>query len=168
MAYIVRTKGPRFEVRESRLTDAGPRSRTLASFTELDPEAIEKAQARAAAPLDVEELRKAAARAGAPVAGEPVDEAARETLRLIANGNRPEPMLRRLLLDALRDEGPLDGPSSSPASATVSAAARAAAEWIGAGAARRGEALRDLLLLGDALPVQVRPDEMEFPRLRST
>lgn len=167
MAYVVRTKRGRFEARESRLTAAGPRSRTLASFTELDPEAIEKARVRAEAPLDVEELRKSAARAGARVASEPVDEAARETLRLIANGNRPEPMLRRLLLDALQREERADGSPSTGPQPPVSAAARAAAEWIGADASRRGDALRDLLLLGDALPVQIRPDEIGFPRLRS-
>jgi len=168
MAYVVGTKRGRFEIRESRLTEAGPRSRTLASFAELDREAIEKAQERAEGPLDVEELRKAAARAGAPVAGEPVDDAARETLRLIANGDRPDPMLRRLLLDALRGQGRGEEPGPAPAQPLVSAAARAAAEWIGAGADRRGEALRDLLLLGDALPVHIRSDEIGFPRLRST
>jgi hypothetical protein len=167
MAYVVRTKRGRFEARESRLTAAGPRSRTLVSFTELDPEAIEKARARADGPLNVEELRKSATRVGAPVAGEPVDDATRETLRLIANGNRPDPMLRRLLLDALQREERADGAPATGPTPSISAAARAAAEWIGAGATRRGEALRDLLLLGDALPVPVRSGEIGFPRLRS-
>jgi hypothetical protein len=166
MTFVVRTKEGRFEARESRLTAAGPRSRTLASFTELDPEAIEKAQARAAAPLEAEQLRKAAARAGAPIAREPVDGAARETLRLIANGERPDPMLRRLLLDALQSQERAEGSAPGPTPA-VSAAARAASEWIGASAARRAEALRDLLLLGDALPVQIRSERIGFPRLRS-
>ncbi len=166
MTFVVRTKQGRFEARESRLTAAGPRSRTLASFTELGPEAIEKVQARAEAPLDVEELRKAAARAGAPIAREPVDDAVREALRLIANGERPDPMLRRLLLDALQSQrrGEGSAPGGTP---VVSAAARAATEWIGASLADRAEALRDLLLLGDALPVQVRSAQIDFPRLRS-
>ena len=65
MAFVVRTKRGEFEIRESRSTPKGPRSRTLATFRELSDEVIEKARARAAKPPDAEELRDAARRAGA-------------------------------------------------------------------------------------------------------
>ena len=83
----------------------------------------------------------------------------------MANGNRLDPMLRRLLLDALTGEERGDPQvRSSPA---VSDAARAATAWIGSSLAQRGEALRDLLLLADALPAHIRSDQIDFPRLRS-
>ena len=157
MAFVVQTKRGRFEVRESRSTDAGPRSRTLASFTEFGDEVVEKARARAEKPFDAAQLREAALRAGAPLVATPLDEAARETLRRVAGGERLDPMLRTLLLDALVDN------ESSP----VSDAARSATEWVGAGLAERGAALRDLLDLTDALPLRRRPDEIGFPRLES-
>lgn len=173
MAFVVKTKRGRFEVRESRSTEAGPRARTLASFTELTDEVVEKAQARAEKTLDAGALREAATRAGAPVAGTPVDEAARRTLRLLARGEHEiDPMLKRLLLDALEHDEPsmrgaLEGPSPAPSHDPVSDAARSASEWIGADLAERGRALRDLLELGDALPLRRRPDAIGFPRLAS-
>ncbi|HEX4669418.1 MAG TPA: hypothetical protein VH275_05540 [Solirubrobacterales bacterium] len=165
MAFVVPTRKGTFEVRESRSTPDGPRSRTLASFKELTDETIEKAQARAAKPPSAGELREAALRAGAPVAGEPVDAAARELLGLLANGKQLDPMLRRLLLDALTREDRSDRPTDP--TATVSDAARSASEWIDASPRQRGETLRDLLLLADALPVHLRPTEIRFPRLKS-
>src|SRR6478609_10971106 len=105
MAFIVPTRKGSFEIRESRSTAAGPRSRTLASFRELTDETIEKARARAAKAPSAGDLRAAALRAGAPVAAPPVDRAARELVGRLAKGERPDPMLRRLLLDALANEG---------------------------------------------------------------
>lgn len=162
MAYVVPTKRGTFEVRESHLTPKGPRSRTLATFREMTDEVIVKARSRASKPLETEELRSAAARAGASVPGTPVDRAAREALRLLAGGERLDPMLRTLLLDALNP-----GPGATVHPAAVSDTARSATEWIGASPERRGEALRDLLELADALPVLIRSDEIGFPRLRS-
>ena len=49
-----------FEIRESRSTPKGPRSRTLASFKELSDEVVAKARAKAAKALEAEELRNAA------------------------------------------------------------------------------------------------------------
>lgn len=165
MAFVVPTKRGAFEVRESRSTPKGPRSRTLASFREMSDEVIEKARSRAAKPPTAAELRAAAARAGAPVAGAPVDRAARETLRLVAGGQPLDPMLRDLLLDALSPRS--NGDLLDRASAPVSDAARSATEWIGASPERRGEALRDLLELADALPVRIRSEQIGFPKLRS-
>jgi hypothetical protein len=164
MAFIVPTRKGSFEIRESHSTPAGPRSRTLTTFTELTDDAIEKAQARSTKPLSAEELREAALRAGAPVAGPPVDRDARALLGKLAKGQRPDPMLKRLLLDALENEDRSDRPANPEA--TVSDAARSASEWVGASALERGEALADLLLLADALPLRRRPEKIGFPPLR--
>jgi len=74
-------------------------------------------------------------------------------------------MLGRLLLDALAEPDRSDRPAES--TAAVSDSARAATEWIDASPRQRGETLRDLLLLADALPVRLRSNEIGFPRLRS-
>jgi len=163
MAFIVATKPGRFEVRESRNTAAGPRSRTLASFKELTEETIEKARGRAENPPSAEELRAAALRAGAPVAPAPVDGAARDLLARLAKGQRPDPMLRRLLLDALLNEDRSD--SRRDPAASVSDTARSVSEWVGASASERGDTLVDLLLLADALPLRRRAETSAFPRL---
>jgi len=165
MTYVVPKKNRAFEVRESRSTPDGPRSRTLATFRELTEETIEKARARAVNPPSRDELRAAALRAGAPVAGSPVDETARDLLRLLANGSRLDPMLKRLLLDALEREDRGDRPADPRAN--VSDTARSATEWMGASPRERSKTLYDLLELADALPVRPRPHEIGFPRLRS-
>jgi hypothetical protein len=166
MTFVVPTQRGAFEIRESRTTPDGPRSRTLASFRELTDEVIERAQGRTTGQTpSAEELRSAALRAGAPVAGAAVDEAARETLRLAANGQQLDPMLKRLLQDALEREGRADRPADPDA--LVSDNARSATEWIGASPKERSKVLRDLLELADALPVRLRPTKIGFPRLRS-
>lgn len=143
MAYVTANRRGGFEVRESVATANGPRSRTLATFRRLDEDVVARARERARKPPSAEELREAALRAGAPVAAAPIDRAAAETVRRLAAGERVDPMLRRLLLDALGRQEP---------EPEVSAAARAAREWIGVGLEERGEALREALQLVDALP----------------
>lgn len=150
MAFMTGGRDGTFEVRESRMTPAGPRSRTLATFRELDAATIEKAIARADKPPSREELVGAALRAGATVAARPVDEAARALLRSIARGEEPSPKLHRLLLGALAGES------------------TSAAEWLGTSLSDRGDALRDVLLLADAVPTRERPPKIGFPRLDST
>jgi hypothetical protein len=150
MAFVTAVRNGAFEVRESRLTPEGPRSRTLASFRELDAATIEKVIERAETTPGREELVQAALRAGATVAATPADEAARTLLRSLARGESPSRMHRRLLLDALAGNS------------------RPAAEWLGVSPTERGEALRDLLLLADALPVRRRPRKIGFPRIDST
>jgi hypothetical protein len=171
MAYVTANRRGGFEIRESRATPDGPRSRTLATFRRLDDAAIARARARAEKPPSPEQLREAALRAGAPVAAAPVDRAAAETVRRLAAGERVDPMLRRLLLDVLgRQERGEEGAaraSGSHGALEVSDAARAASEWIGVDAAQRGEALREALELVDALPVRRRSPEIAFPHLES-
>jgi hypothetical protein len=159
MAFVVSAKPGRFEIRESRSTPAGPRSRTLAGFTELTDEVIEKARAKAAKAPDAEELRDAARRAGAPVAPKPVDRAARDLIAELGKGGRPSPGLRRMLTDLLAED-------ASPRSA--SDAPHPIAEWMSSTPEERGRALEDLLRLADALPHGGRVGKpLEFPPLVS-
>lgn len=141
MAYVTMRSNGACDVRESRSTPQGPRSRTLATFRVLTPEVVEHARERAERPLAAEDLRRAAARAGAPIAPAAPDRAAGELLAELARGRRPRGALRRLLLAALNEDR--DGATDN---------ARAAGAWIAATPAQRGEALRDLLLLADSLP----------------
>ena len=150
MTYVVANKGGTFEVRESHTTPDGPRSRTLATFHELDGATIERVVERAEKAPTREALIEAALRAGAPLASAPIEAAARALLRSLARGEALSSRNRRLLLDALNGES------------------RQAAEWLGTPLAERGEALRDLLALGDAIPIRRRPDASSFPRIDST
>jgi hypothetical protein len=151
MAYVVHRPGGRWEVRESRATPEGPRSRTLATFTTLTPEVIERAAARSSRALAPEALRRLAARAGAPVARPPADEAAARLLAELARGNRPSPAIHRVLAKALGDA---EGPGE---------AEEAVAPWLLATPEERGRALRELLDLTDSFPVRRRPDTLAFP-----
>jgi hypothetical protein len=156
MAYVVPRSTGAWEIRESHSTQAGPRSRTLATFRSLTPEVIERARERSTRHLEADELRRAARRAGAPVAAAASDRAAGELLSQLAAGHRPRPLLARLLAKALSADG--GQPTGN---------AEAAAAWIAASPERRGETLRDLLLLVDHLPppkTRVRP---RFPRIAS-
>ena len=150
MAYIVATKSGTFEAREAHSTPDGPRSRTLATFRELDRATIEKIIDRAERKPTREELIEAVLRAGAPLAPAPVEAAARALLRSLARGEALSSRNRRLLLDALNGES------------------RQAAEWLDTPLAERGAALRELLGLGDAVPIRRRPDKISFPRIDST
>jgi hypothetical protein len=156
MTYVVRRPTGNWEVRESRTTAAGPRSRTLASFSTLTPEVVSRVQRRADRPVQPTQLRQAARRAGAPVAPPTSDRAAAELLAELAGGRRPRPELARLLIDSLTGEY-----------AASSDNARAAAAWIGASPQRRGQTLRDLLLLVDSLPRRERRERPRFPRIAS-
>lgn len=161
MAFVVPTKQGRFEIRESHSTPAGPRSRTLASFTELTDEVIEKARDKSAKPPSADELRRAARRAGAPVVRSPADRAAGELLAELAMGRGIEPRRRQLLLGALEDGWA--EPTAAPS--TV----RSAAEWMAATSKQRAKVLVDLLLLADALPHGGRKGKpLRFPKLNSS
>jgi len=143
MAFVVGRPGGRFEVRESHATPRGPRARTLATFATLDDGVVAQVVERAESAVDVRALVRSARRAGAAVTvgASPVDIAARALLAELRAGNRPSPTLAAALSDAIEPE------------VEVSDAARAAAAWSGASLEERGEALRDLLLLADRLPV---------------
>jgi hypothetical protein len=164
MAFIVPTKAGKFEIRESHATPRGPRSRSLVSFSELNDEAISKAQAKASKPLDAEKLRRAARKVSAPVARRPIDRAGRELIAELGKGRQLDPNLRHILLDLLAN-GRREGKQPS----RRHEAAHEVAEWMAATPAERGKALVDLLLLADALPSGGRLGKpLQFPRLDST
>jgi hypothetical protein len=146
MAFVVRRPGGRFEARETRATARGPRARTLATFATLDDSVVALVIERAETPVDVQGLVHAARRAGAAVTvgATPVDIAARTLLAQLRAGHQPTPELAAAIADAVEP------------TPEVSDAARAAAAWSGATPEERGEALRDLLLLSDRLPVPSR------------
>jgi hypothetical protein len=156
MAYIVPRSGGNWEIRESHSTPAGPRSRTLATFRTLTPEVISRARARANRPLQPAQLRQAVRRAGAPVAPATIDRAAAELISELAAGRRPRPEIERLLVESL--QGDQEAASDN---------ARAATAWIGASPQKRGETLRELLLLADQFPRRGRPQRPMFPRVQS-
>ncbi|MGI8921820.1 MAG: hypothetical protein ACR2HD_09170 [Solirubrobacteraceae bacterium] len=157
MTYVVERPGQRWEVRQSRTTPKGPRSRTLSTFQTLTTEVIERASARSDGPIDPKDLRSAALRAGAPIGLPAADRAAGELLGELAAGRQPRSALGRLLADALGARDP-----------ELPDAARAAGAWVAATPAQRGEALRDLLLLADRLPRPGTPQRRAFPRVQSS
>jgi hypothetical protein len=163
MAYIVARGNGAWEIRESHLTKAGPRSRTLATFKTLTPEVVERACQRSCKPLDPADLRRAVRRAGAPIALPPSDQASAELIAELAAGRRPRPALARLLLDALQvgDDALRVGDGRGLDNA------QSAAEWITASPQRRGDTLRDLLLLVDRLPRGHSRERERFPRIQS-
>jgi hypothetical protein len=159
MAFIVPTRRGTFEIRESRTTPDGPRSRTLATFRELNDGVIEKASARALKPLDAGRLKDAALRAGAPIAQSPANHAARALIAELGMGREPEPKLRRLLTTLLGNEFKATTPDNP---------SQAVAEWMTATPQERGKSLVDLLLLADALPSKGREGKpLRFPRLET-
>lgn len=167
MAYVTPRANGTWEVRESHLTAAGPRSRTLVTFKTLTPAVLERAQARASRPLKESELRQAARRAGAPVEPSSSDRASAELIAELDAGRKPRPALTRLLLNALRVEDDQSSEEQPPLHRAEEHNARAAAAWITATPQQRGHTLRDLLLLVDHLP-QGRVRERErFPRIQS-
>jgi hypothetical protein len=164
MAFVVPTKSGRYEIRESKGTSRGPRSRTLVSFRELDDRVIEKARRKSEKALDPADLRRAARRAGAPVAQAPANRAARELIAELGKGRHPDPTLRHMLLDLLQ-HGFREGREQS----SRQEAEHSVAEWMAATPDERGRALADLLLLADALPHGGRKGKpLRFPRLDST
>jgi hypothetical protein len=156
MAYLTKGKAKTWEIRESVSTQRGPRSRTLATFSELDDRILAHAGARASKPLDRDDLCRQALAKGAPIAGPAANRAARTLLGEVARGRTLPPVLADLLAHAV------GFPRSIP-----SAAAQAAAEWLDADAAQRAEALEDVLLLADSVPATPRPKTLAFPPLRS-
>jgi hypothetical protein len=156
MAFLVARKDGRFEIRESHATEAGPRSRTLASFRELDDDVLDHAAANARSRFDRAAIQERAAQLAVPRNTDRASRAARTLIAELRQGRRPAPGLVRLL----RDELPAD---QRPTPDTI----EQAHEWIGKTDRQRGEAIVDLLELGDAFPRRERPSRSNFPRVRS-
>lgn len=156
MAFVVQRPKGVWELRSSIATPKGPRSRTLVSFRSLSADAVEQAVERSGGSLTPAEVRTAARRAGAPVALAATRQAAADLSQELSRGGGLPESWRRPLRDLLA------GSAGDPDSA---ADAEAIADWAGADPARRGEALRQLLLLADAIGNRTRPGELAFPGL---
>ena len=154
MAYVVRRPRGRWEIRESRWTPRGPRSRTLADFTVLTPPVVARARRAASAPVSDGQLWEAARRAGAPSRPSLAGDAARTLLAELAAGRPLAPGLGRLLAGTLATPRANDQPGAG------------VVEWLAASPEARGDALRDLLALTDRLPATPRRP-LQFPSLRS-
>lgn len=155
MAFVTQNRSGRWEIRESRSTPDGPRSRTLATFERLGHSHLMLAASRSAGEFVPELVTDAARRAGAPVELGPADEAAIALLRAVGDAERLSPGLRRLLLDALGKGKPR--PSTEEALG-----------HIGRTAEERGADLIDLLLLTDALPDHSDRSKLTFPVIPTT
>jgi len=162
MAYLVRRSPTRFEIRESRSTPRGPRSRVLASFPEpLTRDVLNRAAARATRPFAAAALVRRARALGIPVLERSREPEARALLSRLRRSDPLDPVLaaslRRVL--ARLPEAPI--PESL---AEVS-------EWVGASAAERGAALRELLDLYGRIarsrPPRRRRQRARFPRFSS-
>src|SRR5947209_18173832 len=155
MAFVVRRPGGRFEIRESHATPRGPRAPPLVTFAALTPAVLDRAERAAVGPFDRDKVLASARRVGAPTDASPAEVGARRLAGALATGAELSPGLRRLLVDRLAGGGSLPRLEAGDG----------VAEWLDASAERRGEALRDLLDLGDRLPVR-RRGRLRFPGLR--
>src|SRR5947208_612020 len=99
MAYVVARRDGRFEIRESRTTPAGPRSRTLLTFRRLSPDVLAAARARARGAFDAERIRARAAALGASTASGEAAPSARRLLRSLREGETLPPARVKALRD---------------------------------------------------------------------
>jgi hypothetical protein len=125
----------------------------LASFRVLTPDVLEHAEQRATTTFDADAVVAAARRVGAAVEESAVDRAARELLVAMRGGARPSRGLARLVVDRLEP-------------AQWSDPGGGIADWFNATDELRGETLREVLDLADALP-QRRRGALTFPGLRT-
>ena len=158
--YVVSRPDGAWELRQSFVSDAGPRARTLARFRVLTPDVLAHADGRVGGGIDREAVRRAAKRAGAPIADDAGSVAARTLVAEIAKDEGPPAHWRRLLAAALASDAPRLQLLDSE---------RAALPWMNATPAERGRALTDLLALADAIPPSPartgRRPPLRFPRL---
>jgi len=163
MAYLVRHAGDRIEIRESRSTAKGPRSRQLARFAgALTPAVLARAAARATRPFDAEALVRRAHVMGIPVESRGPESEARALLARLRRADPIDPVMAGLLVRALEGTSKVQLPEQ----------VAEVAEWIGAPPAARGAALRDLLdafgrIASSRAPLRDRPRK-PYPRFSSS
>jgi hypothetical protein len=142
MAFLSRRADGRVEIRETRRTRRGPRSRTLASFRgALTPDVLDSAETRAGHALDRERLLERAGALGVPTTERRSERPARALLAQLRRGVALDP----LLADALRQA--LERMPEAP----VPEGFAEVVEWIGASDSERGHALRGLLRVSDRI-----------------
>jgi hypothetical protein len=156
MAYLVRRGPDRTEIRESISTARGPRSRRLVGFRgALTQDVLERAAAEARRPFDPRALVRRARAAGIEVVERSREPEARA---LLARLRRRDPLDSRL---AALLRSALDGLPREP----IPEELEDVADWVGASAADRGNALRQLLdLYGRIAASRPPPRQREKPR----
>ena len=162
MAYLVRRSRTRFEIRESHSTPKGPRSRVLTSFLEaLTRDVLDRAAARAGRPFDAARLVRRARALGIPVLERSREPEARALLSRLRRRDPLDPVLAASLRRAL----------ARLPEAPVPESLEEVSEWVGASAAVRGAALRELLDLYGRIarsrPPRRRRERERFPRFTS-
>ncbi len=162
MAYFVRRDRDRIEIRESRTTPRGPRSRQLTRFVgPLTPAVLARAQARATRPFDARALTRRALVLGIPVLTRSPEKEARALLERLQRKDPIDPVIAGLLVRAL------DGVGTAPVPEHLAEVS----EWIGAAPAARGAALRDLLdtfgRIAASRPSRRARPRQTFPRFSS-
>ena len=162
MAYLVRRSPTRFEIRESRSTPRGARSRVLASFPDaLTRDVLDRAAARATRPFAADALVRRARTMGIPVLERSREPEARALLSRLRRRDPLDPVLAASLRRALArlPEAPI------PESLVDFS------EWVGASAAERGAALREILDLygriAHSRPPRRQRERARFPRFSS-
>jgi hypothetical protein len=163
MAYLVRRQSDRIEIRESRTTPRGPRSRQLARFTgPLTPAVLARAQSRATRPFDAGSLIRRAQVLGILVRSSSPEQEARALLARLARTDPIDPVIAELLARAL------DGVNTAPVPEHLAEVS----EWLGAPPSARGAALRDLLdtygRIAASRPARRTRAQATFPRFSST
>ena len=158
----IREQGRRWEIRECRRTERGPRQHVRATFREaLTPETLDRAAEKARRPFDREALVARARELGIPVTRRRRFPEARALLACLQRGQALDPGLVTLLRAALE-----------PLRATpVPEHLAEAAEWVGQPESARGRALRGLVRTADRIvrsrgPLRRRP-EKAYPRFHS-
>ncbi|MCU1467289.1 MAG: hypothetical protein JWM72_3217 [Actinomycetia bacterium] len=150
-------RGPsRYEIRESVMTAAGPRARTLATFRVLTAGVIADAAARAQRTFDADKIRARASALRVPQRSHEAAATASELLARLHNGESLPPALIAELRRAL-PRGPVEVPDSL----------QSAIEWLGADDSTKGRALRDLVDVASRIPARARSRASAFPRLSS-
>lgn len=153
MAYVVARANGSWELRISRSTPSGPRSRTLVGFSELSPELAALASERSDGAVSPDDALAAARRAGAPIAPAPATGAAVDLAAALDRGETVPGGLARVIRAGLAEPG------------DASAAELAAARWVGTSPAQRGRALAELLDLADATGRAREAAPLAFPPL---
>ena len=164
MAYLVRRSPGRTEIRESYATPEGPRSRVLVSFSgPLTRDVLARAVARASRPFDAAAVLRRARAMRIQVQERSREPEARALLARLRRSDPIDPELAAALRRALAQRPETPSPEKLGD----------VAEWIGASAAERGAALRELLDLYGSIAQSRRPqrrpspERERFPRFAS-
>jgi hypothetical protein len=156
MAYLYQRRGGQIEIRESRSTPRGPRSRTLASFRGPLTEAqLDRAEVAASARFDRRALIEKARTLGIRCIPDRADAAARELMAGLRRGAPLDPILTTVLRQQL------DAVARTPVPDDLVDVI----EWIGASEVVRARALRDVLRLYDTIARSRDPVPMQPPAL---